>query len=81
MMLYRISIVNTFFVDFCRSVEHNFLSMAKEKNPHAVALGRLGGAKGGRVRAQRQTPEQRTELARKAALARWSKGQRNKKTK
>jgi hypothetical protein len=55
--------------------------MAKEKNPHAVALGKLGGAKGGRARAQRQTPEQRKDLARKAALARWSKGQRNKKTK
>ncbi len=53
--------------------------MAKEKNPHAVALGKLGGAKGGRVRAQRQTPEQRKELARKAAMARWSKGQRSKK--
>ena len=46
-----------------------------------MALGKLGGAKGGRVRAQRQTAEQRKELARKAALARWSKWQRNKRTK
>jgi hypothetical protein len=74
--------LSTVFVDFLQSFEHNFLSMTKvEKNPHAVALGKLGGAKGGRVRAQRQTPEQRKELARKAALARWSKGSTNKKTK
>ena len=43
------------------------------KNPHAVALGRLGGAKGGKARAERLTPEQRRAIARKAALARWSK--------
>ena len=45
----------------------------KEKNPAAVALGRLGGLKGGKVRAQRMTPEQRSEAARKAVQARWSK--------
>ena len=43
------------------------------KNPHAVALGRLGGKKGGKARAERMTPEQRKEAARKAAQARWSK--------
>ena len=43
------------------------------KNPAAVALGRLGGLKGGRVRAERPTPEKRKEIAQKAALARWSK--------
>jgi hypothetical protein len=41
------------------------------KNPHAVALGRLGGKKGGRARADKLTPEQRREIARKAAAARW----------
>ena len=41
------------------------------KNPHAVALGRLGGLKGGKARASRLTPEQRTEIARKAAKSRW----------
>jgi hypothetical protein len=41
------------------------------KNPHAVALGRLGGAKGGPARAKKLTPEQRREIARKAAQARW----------
>ena len=46
-----------------------------DKNPHAVALGRLGGQKGGRARARKLTPEQRQEIARKAAHARWGKGQ------
>jgi hypothetical protein len=44
-----------------------------EKNPHAVALGRLGGAKGGKARAAKLTPEQRSEISRKAAKARWEK--------
>lgn len=42
------------------------------KNPHAVALGRLGGLKGGKVRAEKLTKEQRTEIARKAAKMRWA---------
>ena len=41
------------------------------KNPAAVALGRLGGLKGGKVRAERLSPEKRSEIAKKAALARW----------
>ncbi len=41
------------------------------KNPAAVALGRLGGLKGGKARASKLTPEQRKEAARKAAQARW----------
>jgi hypothetical protein len=45
----------------------------KSKNPHAVALGRLGGRKGGKVRFSKLTPEQRSELGRKAVLARWAK--------
>jgi hypothetical protein len=43
----------------------------RRKNPHAVALGRKGGLKGGVVRASRLTPEQRTEIAKLAAAARW----------
>lgn len=43
------------------------------KNPAAVALGRLGGLKGGPARAKKLTKEQRKEIARKAAKARWSK--------
>lgn len=41
------------------------------KNPNAVALGRLGGAKGGKARAAKLTPEQRREIAKRAAQARW----------
>jgi hypothetical protein len=43
----------------------------KEKNPAAVALGRLGGLKGGKARAAKLTAEQRTEIAQKAAHSRW----------
>jgi hypothetical protein len=42
-----------------------------QKNPAAVALGKLGGAKGGKARAARLTPGRRSEIARKAAAARW----------
>ena len=42
-----------------------------EKNPAAVALGRLGGKKGGPARAAKLTPEERREIAQKAARARW----------
>jgi hypothetical protein len=48
----------------------------KKKNPAAVALGRKGGKKGGPARAAKLTPEQRSESARKAVQARWSKAQR-----
>jgi len=43
------------------------------KNPAAVELGRLGGLKGGNARAAKLTPEQRSEIARRAVQARWSK--------
>lgn len=43
------------------------------KNPAAVALGRLGGKKGGKARAAKLSAERRVEIARKAAQARWSK--------
>ena len=42
------------------------------KNPAAVALGRLGGKKGGKARAEKLTSEQRSEIAKKAAKARWA---------
>jgi hypothetical protein len=44
-----------------------------EKNPHAVALGRLGGLRGGKARAERLAPEKRSEIARAAARSRWNK--------
>lgn len=44
-----------------------------KKNPAAVALGRLGGKKGGKARAAQMSAEERKELAQRAARARWSK--------
>jgi len=43
------------------------------KNPAAVALGKLGGAKGGAARAAALSPRKRSAIAKKAALARWGK--------
>ena len=43
------------------------------KNPAAVALGRLGGLKGGKARAKALSPKKRAEIAKKAAKARWAK--------
>ena len=43
-----------------------------KKNPAAVALGRLGGLKGGKARAAKLSAEKRAEIAKKAATARWS---------
>ena len=44
---------------------------AEGKNPAAVALGRLGGLKVGKARAEKLTPNQRSEIAKRAAQARW----------
>lgn len=43
------------------------------KNPAAVALGRLGGQKGGAARAKKLSKKRRKEIAKKAAKARWDK--------
>jgi hypothetical protein len=45
----------------------------KKKNPAAVALGRLGGLKGGPARMEKISAERRSEIARNAVLARWNK--------
>ena len=47
--------------------------LAKAKNPAAVALGRMGGLKGGRARAASLSVARRAEIAAKAAAARWRK--------
>ena len=44
-----------------------------EKNPAAVALGRLGGLKGGKARAKALSSERKREIAKKAAKVRWDK--------
>ena len=43
------------------------------KDPAAVALGRKGGKKGGKARADKLTPEERSEIARRATRERWRK--------
>jgi len=48
------------------------LTGAKEKNPAAVALGRLGGKAGGPARAKKLSAKRRSEIARKAARTRWT---------
>lgn len=45
----------------------------KEKNPAAVALGRLGGLKGGLSRALSLSSKRRSAIAQKAAKTRWNK--------
>jgi len=46
---------------------------ARKKNPAAVALGKLGGVKGGRARAAKLSAEERKAIAQKAGKARWAK--------
>lgn len=45
-----------------------------ERNPHAVALGSMGGKKGGKARAKALSPSKRRSIAKKAAKSRWNKG-------
>jgi hypothetical protein len=47
--------------------------LKSKKNPHAVALGRMGGKVGGQRRSEALTPERKREIASKAARARWGK--------
>jgi hypothetical protein len=58
-------------VDFATSTE-DVPDPDEGKDPAAVALGRKGGLKGGKARAEKLTPEERSEAAKKAAAARWS---------
>jgi hypothetical protein len=44
----------------------------REKNPAAVALGRLGGLKGGKARAEKLSAKKRSQIAKKAAKTRWA---------
>jgi len=51
----------------------NIVPMIGEKNPHATTLGRLGGLKGGRARAEALTATERRRIATRAARARWAR--------
>lgn len=65
------SIVGEATDDKTGAVESDGPLVDPDKNPHAVALGRLGGKKGGPARAKKLSPERRREIARSAATARW----------
>jgi hypothetical protein len=54
-------------------VDSAALAPATQKNPHAAALGRLGGLKGGPARAAALSPLRRREIALHAARARWAR--------
>lgn len=50
----------------------------REKNPAAVALGRLGGLKGGKARAEKLSPAKRSQIAARAAKARWKEQRKDR---
>lgn len=56
-----------------KSIPKSSQKKSKEKNPNAVALGKLGGLKGGKARAKKLSAERRKEIAQKAAKVRWGK--------
>ena len=60
-----------FIVDLATGEADEALPPSTDKDPAAVSLGRRGGLKGGEARARALTPEQRAEIARKAAEGRW----------
>lgn len=60
-------------VDIATGAQDDPLLTPEGKNAAAVALGRRGGLKGGAARAAKLTQEQRREIARVAAAARWKR--------
>ena len=56
-----------------RIVEESTGISVEGKNPFAVALGRAGGLRGGRARAKALSPKRRSQIAAKAAKARWAR--------
>ena len=65
--------VNELAFDVVRSLTSDELPQEEErqKNPAAVELGRLGGLKGGKARAEKLSARKRSEIAKKAAISRW----------
>lgn len=62
-----------FVIDVASGEVPNPKDAPDTRNPAAVALGKLGGAKGGNARAAKLTPRRRKQIAKKAAVARWAK--------
>jgi hypothetical protein len=62
--------------EIIQETESETFGQVKEKNPAAVALGRLGGLKGGKARAAKLSAEKRISIAKKAAASRWSNKER-----
>ena len=60
-------------VDEATTEEIQAKAIAEGKNPAAVVLGRLGGLKGGKARAAKLSADQRSDIAKKAAQARWKR--------
>jgi len=54
-------------------VQQATADLPKEKNPAAVALGRLGGLKGGKARAEKLSASTKRRISRLASKARWGK--------
>ena len=54
-------------------VDEAIQGKSSTKNANAVALGRLGGLKGGKARAKKLSKERRSEIAKNAAKTRWNK--------
>ena len=61
------------FLESIGELPKTVLPEVKAKNPAAVALGRLGGLKGGIARAAALSPRKRSQIAAKAAAKRWGK--------
>jgi len=66
--------INGLAITIVEEATEGFNGAQRSKNPAAVELGRLGGRKGGKARANKLTAARRSEIARGAALARWRKG-------
>ena len=58
-------------LDITSSKDETKANAVSKKNPHAVALGRLGGKKGGKARAAALTAERRIAISKAAAASRW----------
>ena len=68
-----VDLLTQFIVDDATTEKLLDKAAQEGKNPAAVLLGRLGGLKGGRARANKLSAKKRSEIAKKAAKSRWTK--------